>query len=175
LEEEMKLRSSLILACAGILAFGLLAACGDDDDDTDMGTADDATPAMDADHGDDDDMGDMSFDREITVEMSDLLRFEPDTITVKVGETIRLMVDNEEGTTLHDLSVEEIPVENVMSEGAEHGHAEAANDFALHVAAEAGEHGALIFTATEPGEYEFFCSVAGHREGGMKGTIIVEG
>jgi len=176
----MKLRWSLLLAIAGVLAFGLLAACGDDDDDTDMDMTDDHTSDMDSDHNDgddhDSDMGEMSFDREITLQMSDLLRYEPDTITVKVGETIRLVVDNEEGTTLHDFSVEGIPVEDVMSEGAEHHHDDSgsASEFALHVAAEAGEHGVLMFTPTGPGEYEFFCSVIGHREAGMKGTIIVE-
>ena len=26
----------------------------------------------------------------------------------------------------------------------------------------------------QPGEYEFYCSVTGHAEGGMKGPLVVE-
>ena len=29
------------------------------------------------------------------------------------------------------------------------------------------------FTPSTPGEYEFFCTVAGHKEAGMVGTLIV--
>jgi len=29
------------------------------------------------------------------------------------------------------------------------------------------------FNATTPGVYEFYCSIAGHRDAGMKGTITV--
>jgi len=166
----MKLRSWMLLFLAGVMAFGLLAACGDDDDDGQASNSD-------ADHEDDEHdegMDDMAFDREITLKMSDTLKFEPDTIRLKVGERIRLVADNEEGTALHDFSVEMMAVHDVMMEGAEHGHDDAMSDFALHVAADPGEHGVLFFTAEEPGEYEFFCSVLGHREAGMKGTIVVE-
>jgi uncharacterized cupredoxin-like copper-binding protein len=32
----------------------------------------------------------------------------------------------------------------------------------------------LDFTPTKPGTYEFFCTVAGHKDAGMVGTLIVK-
>jgi uncharacterized cupredoxin-like copper-binding protein len=43
----------------------------------------------------------------------------------------------------------------------------------LHVAVEAEEQADMIFEATAPGEYVVYCSVTGHRESGMIGTIVV--
>jgi uncharacterized cupredoxin-like copper-binding protein len=31
----------------------------------------------------------------------------------------------------------------------------------------------IEFTPSQPGEYEFFCSVPGHKEAGMRGTMVV--
>lgn len=46
-------------------------------------------------------------------------------------------------------------------------------DYNLHLALEAGATGELYFTPREAGEYVFFCSVTGHQESGMLGTLIV--
>lgn len=151
----------------GLFALLLLGACGDDD-------SDDSSSGDGGEHADDGDG--TQFDREINVVMSDQLRFEPDTIRVKVGERIRLVVDNEESKALHDFTVQMMSVHDVMVEGAEHGaHGADPAEFALHVAAEVGEHGVLLFTPMEAGEYEYFCSVPGHAGAGMRGTIVVEG
>lgn len=151
------IRSAFFSAVAAVAVLSL-AACGGDDDD---GTGN--TPAS----GDDADV------TEVTVAASDLLAFEPATITVKAGQPVRVVLENEENTALHDFSVESMPVSDVMAGGDEHAHGET-SDFAVHVAAEAGNNGEVMFTPEEPGEYEFFCSVPGHREAGMTGTIIVE-
>lgn len=147
--------SVLVLSLGALLVFG--ACGGGDDDDPDRAGAAGAP-----------------VDREITVRMTDLLRFEPGTITVKTGERVRIVADNEKGTTLHDFSVQEMPVRDAMMDGAEMSHGDGMGHLALHVAVEPGKRGAMVFTATEAGSYEFFCTVTGHQAAGMQGMLVVE-
>ncbi len=105
-------------------------------------------------------------------------KFMPDTITVKVGETIRLKLENLD-PVLHDYTTDEAEFIILEASGASHGDhdvdaEEQVSLQPLHIAAEADEHGELVFEATEAGEYEFYCSVPGHREAGMVGTVIIE-
>ncbi len=44
----------------------------------------------------------------------------------------------------------------------------------LHVAAAAGSRGTLTFTPTKPGQYEFYCTVAGYKEAGMVSVLTVK-
>jgi uncharacterized cupredoxin-like copper-binding protein len=46
-------------------------------------------------------------------------------------------------------------------------------DSDLHFFASAGDKAVLNFTALEPGTYEIFCSIQGHKEAGMIGKLIV--
>jgi uncharacterized cupredoxin-like copper-binding protein len=62
--------------------------------------------------------------------------------------------------------------ESTNSSGHDDGH-DHGNEFSVHVSAAAGNEGAVVFTATEAGEYEFYCSVPGHKEAGMIGTLKV--
>lgn len=142
------MRWKLVMAAGllGALALSVAAACGDDDSD---GAG------------------------EIRVTMSDQLRFEPDEIRVKAGEPVLLVLDNSGGSTLHDFTVDEMPVMDVdESMGAEHEMGESMA--ALHMAMDAGDSGEMRFTPMEPGEYEFYCSVTGHAQAGMRGKLIVE-
>ena len=47
------------------------------------------------------------------------------------------------------------------------------SEYDLHVAVDGGASGTLEFTPTAAGEYEFTCTVTGHAEGGMMGTLTV--
>jgi len=55
--------------------------------------------------------------------------------------------------------------------GGEGSHAP--GDAAMHAHTAAGETVTVTFTPTEPGTYEFYCTVPGHREAGMIGTLVV--
>jgi uncharacterized cupredoxin-like copper-binding protein len=113
--------------------------------------------------------------QEITLITRDL-EFEPQTIEVTAGQRIELTLRNE-GALEHDFSVMHIQVDDVD----EHSHASDAHEMqmttaeepAIHVAAVAGETGLLRFSPREPGTYEFYCAVPGHKEAGMIGTLIV--
>jgi uncharacterized cupredoxin-like copper-binding protein len=88
--------------------------------------------------------------REVAVEAGDLW-FAPDQIEVAAGEEVNLRVTNT-GDAFHDLTV---PAAGVMLD------------------VEAGDEVVGGIRLDEPGTYDFYCSVPGHADAGMTGTIIV--
>lgn len=89
--------------------------------------------------------------KEIIVEGSNY-KFAPDKITVKKGEKTRIVFKNTGG--VHDFRVDELNIATAVIQGDK-------EDF-------------VEFTADKTGEFEFYCSVDGHRQMGMKGTMTVE-
>lgn len=111
--------------------------------------------------------------QELTVTAVDLA-YEPETLEVMAGRPVILTMVNE-GAIEHDFSIMEIHVEAVGEVHEEEmEHEMGGMDPELHFAAHAGETSSLEFTPTEAGSYEFFCSVAGHKEAGMVGTLVVK-
>lgn len=96
------------------------------------------------------------------------------------GRPVKIALDNE-GVLLHDFSISEIPhtgeVVAAAGETAETDDHEAAmgheEEPDVHVAVAAGATGSVIFTPSAPGEYEYYCTVSGHKEAGMVGTLVV--
>jgi uncharacterized cupredoxin-like copper-binding protein len=110
---------------------------------------------------------------EITVEATDFT-YDPGSIIVPAGQPVTLTLKNT-GKVEHDFVIDTINVVNVEASDsgpAEH-HQMNQPGYDLHFFAKAGETAVLQFTAMEPGKYEIFCSIEGHKEAGMIGELIV--
>ena len=95
---------------------------------------------------------DTKVDREITVTASNW-KFEPSTINVKKGETIKLVVKSTTGT--HGLAVSEL---NIKTKSIKPSKEET-----------------IIFKAEKTGTFPFYCNVycgSGHKN--MKGSIVIK-
>lgn len=94
-----------------------------------------------------------SGDVAVELEASDPYEWSMDDITVQPGDTIAA---TNVGSLQHDFTVDELGIHEDLPTG--------------------GEETVMITIPedAEPGEYEFYCSVPGHREGGMFGTLIIE-
>jgi len=111
---------------------------------------------------------------ELTLDATDFA-YSPLSVTVPAGEPVLLTLKNS-GNLEHDFVIEKIDVKTdvIQDSGsdAHHSHGEETN-YDLHVSAQVGETSIVQFTVSEPGTYQFFCSVAGHKEAGMVGELIV--
>ena len=111
---------------------------------------------------------------EINVTATDFA-YAPSSITIPAGEPVTLKLTNN-GAVEHDYVIEKINVTDVSaseSMPAEHHQMGDMPEYDLHFYAKAGETATLQFTALEPGTYEVFCSIKGHKEAGMIGTLVV--
>jgi uncharacterized cupredoxin-like copper-binding protein len=109
--------------------------------------------------------------RTITLNMRDNMRFTPDHLEVKEGETVRLRVKNS-GQLMHELVLgtpKELEAHSAMmlkNPGMEHDE-----PYMTHVAPD--KRGEIVWTFNRAGEFEFACLIGGHYQAGMKGTIRV--
>jgi uncharacterized cupredoxin-like copper-binding protein len=110
--------------------------------------------------------------RTIEVAMGDDMRFVPERIEVRRGETLRLRVANR-GRVMHEL------VLGTDQELAQHAALMRKNPdmehdapYMAHVAP--AKRGEIVWQFTRPGQFSFACLVPGHFEAGMRGTIVVK-
>lgn len=87
-----------------------------------------------------------------TIEGSEY-RFDPEELRVNVGETVRITFRNV-GILEHDWSVPDLDVTTATIN--------------------AGQEATVEFRPQRRGTYEMICTVPGHRELGMRGTLIVQ-
>lgn len=111
--------------------------------------------------------------RTIDITMSDRMRFSPDVLQVRQGETVRLRVRNA-GRLLHELVIGTAEALDAHAEamrkfpGMEHSA-----PYMAHVPA--GQRGELVWTFDQPGSFRFACLIEGHYQAGMVGRIDVKG
>ncbi len=140
-------RRLLLLALTALALVVAVAACGgDDDEESEAPTAEATTEDTGGGGGGD------AVTIMLAADPGGDLAFDQTELTAAAGEvTIEFM--NESGIP-HNVEVEGNGVEEVSDTITE---------------------GSTDLTLTlEPGEYEFYCAVPGHREGGMEGTLTVE-
>ena len=110
--------------------------------------------------------------RTITIDMRDTMRFSPDRLTVKRGETVKFVIRNQ-GGMLHELVLgteRELKAHGETMKkfpGMEHDEPSMA-----HVAP--GKSGVIGWQFTRAGEFQFACLLPGHFEAGMVGRIQVD-
>jgi uncharacterized cupredoxin-like copper-binding protein len=109
--------------------------------------------------------------RSIDVGMSDTMRFTPDRIAIKLGETLRFVVRNN-GKQMHEFVI------GTQAENAKHAelmlkfpNMEHDEPYMAHVPP--GKTGQIVWTFNRAGQFEFACLIAGHYQAGMVGTITV--
>jgi uncharacterized cupredoxin-like copper-binding protein len=109
--------------------------------------------------------------RSIDIKMLDSMRFSPDMVNAKLGETIRFVVKNT-GAVMHEFVI------GTKKENDEHAalmikfpNMEHSEPYMAHVAP--GKIGEIIWTFNRAGHFEFACLIAGHYQSGMIGTIKV--
>lgn len=143
----MRARSISIILVA--LASLLAAGCSGN------GAADDKAPA-DA--------------QRLEITVGDALLFEPVSLSVQAGRPVLLTIKSV-GATDHDFTVVGMPARGVKNE-IKGGHGHGAPGAIVGHPNTKGEV-TIRFTPTQSGVYEFYCSVTGHKEAGMLGTITV--
>ena len=109
--------------------------------------------------------------RTIEIDMLDTMRFRPDRIEVREGETVRMRIRNR-GRVLHELVLgndEELAAHAELMKrhpGMEHDE-----PYMAHV--DPQRTGSLVWHFNRPGHFRFACLIPGHYDAGMTGTVIV--
>ncbi len=108
--------------------------------------------------------------RTIQVSTTDALRFTPDRLAVRAGETIAFEIRNP-GAVPHEFVVGTAAEQQAHEREMAGRMAMAPVPNAVDVPA--GSTARLVYTFEQPGTLEFGCHVAGHYAAGMRGTMTV--
>ena len=101
------------------------------------------------------------------IEFADI-KYSVTELTATAGQPLEIALTNA-GVLEHDFSIDEIEGEATVD-----GASAESGDWDVHVSLTPGGAATLVVTPTKAGTYEFYCSVLGHKEAGMKGTLTVQ-
>lgn len=91
---------------------------------------------------------------DVDMEMGEMY-FDPDTVSADAGSSVTINLENA-GSQLHDFTIDDLDGERV------------------HVEVPAGEEDSVTLDIPDDAEdIEFYCTIPGHRDTGMEGTITV--
>ncbi|WP_029001688.1 cupredoxin domain-containing protein [Azohydromonas australica] len=109
--------------------------------------------------------------RTVNVDMTDAMRFNPSSVRVRQGETIRFVVKNS-GQLKHEfvLGTEAALKEHyeLMKKFPEMEHADP-----NQITVAPGQSGEVVWQFTKAGQVDFACLQPGHYDAGMKGAVKV--
>jgi len=88
----------------------------------------------------------------VTINALDTFKYDPNTITGKVGQPVHIVMTNK-GTLVHTFVIDALSVKQENVQGG------ASADF--------------TFTPSAAGTYQFYCDTPGHQAAGMVGTLTV--
>lgn len=111
--------------------------------------------------------------RTVEVTMDDSMRFAPNKIAVKAGETIRFRARNA-GKVQHEMvigAMDELQAHAEMMRKFPSMEHEEPNTLTL----EPGAKGELVWQFDQPGTVDFACLIPGHLEAGMIARVTVTG
>lgn len=94
--------------------------------------------------------------KELTVEMGDggEFKYTPAELQVNKGDNVKVKLINKDAAAAHTFLIKELNVKSTQ--------------------VQPNQTGEVKFKADKTGEFEFYCDVAGHKEGGMIGKITVK-
>ena len=112
-----------------------------------------------------------AVNRTVEFRMTDNMRFTPDKLEVKQGETVKFVLRNN-GAVMHEFvlgtkkELDEHAALMVKFPTMEHSE-----PYMAHVAP--GKTGEIVWTFNRAGDFDFACLIAGHYSAGMVGKVKV--
>ena len=165
----MDVRGSRVLTVVMLLGASLiLAACGGGEDQQSAAAAGAPPPGGMA-------VGYLGYaedvGRTIEVTATDEMDYDPSSISVTQGETIRFVVTNE-GKLPHEFALGDEASQKEHEDEMAMGGMVHDHPFSVYLGP--GETGELIWTFANAGTFSYACHVPGHFDAGMEAPLVVE-